>query len=306
MDFELDENQAIVQDAVLGIFEPYRPLPPGASAFFLDAPELEQTLAESGFFEIAKTEGYGALDAALLAFEAARLPVRLEVTASALVAPHITSDTLPRPIALATDRSGVIRNLPGAKTLLWLENGVAKTAALEGQEVEILESVLAYPFGRLVDPSSLSVKTLGEGSGKALVTWWQVGLAVEAAGLAKAALDATVEYVTIRTQFNRPLGSFQAVQHRLATCAQIVSAMKWLAFRAAESGSPEHAALAALYAQDQMRQVINDLHQFTGAIGLTLEYPLHLWTYRLKALQGELGGVAGQAEAMVGVFEDAA
>lgn len=306
MDFELNENQAIVQDAILGILEPYRPLPPGASAFFLDAPELEHALAESGFFEIAKTEGYGALDAALLAFEAARLPVRLEVTASALVAPQITSDALARPIALATDRSGVIRNLPGAKTLLWLENGVAKAAPLDGQQIEVLESVLAYPFGRLVDPSSLAAKTLGEGSGKALATWWRVGLAVEAAGLAKAALDATVEYVTIRTQFNRPLGSFQAVQHRLATCAQIVSAMKWLAFRAAESGTAEHAALAALYAQDQMRQVINDLHQFTGAIGLTLEYPLHLWTYRLKALQGELGGILGQAEAMVDVFGDAA
>jgi alkylation response protein AidB-like acyl-CoA dehydrogenase len=82
--------------------------------------------------------------------------------------------------------------------------------------------------------------------------------------------------------------------------------MKWLAFRAAESGTAEDAALAAIYAQDQMRQIVNDLHQFTGAIGLTLEYPLHLWTYRLKALQGELGGLTHQAEAALGVFGAAA
>jgi hypothetical protein len=36
------------------------------------------------------------------------------------------------------------------------------------------------------------------------------------------------------------------------------------------------------------------MHQFTGAMGLTLEYPLHLWTYRLRALAGELGGASAQ------------
>ena len=40
-----------------------------------------------------------------------------------------------------------------------------------------------------------------------------------------------------------------------------------------------------------------DLHQFLGAMGMTLEHPLHLWTYRLKALIGELGGRAEQAAA---------
>lgn len=306
MDFELTENQAIVQDAILSILEPYRTLPTGAAAFYLPAPQLDQALVEGGFIEIARTDGYGPLDAALLAFEVARLPVLAEITASALVAPQVTAESLPRPVAVANDRSGVIRFLPGAKTLLWVENGSAYAAALDGQEIETLDSVLGYPFGRLLDPSSLPARSLGKDGTTLLTTWWRIGLAVEAAGLARAALDATVDYVKVRTQFNRPLGSFQAVQHRLAGCTQIVSGMKWLALRAAESGGAEDAALAALYAQDQMRQIINDLHQFTGAIGLTLEYPLHLWTYRLKALQGELGGLVSQAETAVRLFGDAA
>ena len=108
--------------------------------------------------------------------------------------------------------------------------------------------------------------------------------------------------MTQRTQFGRRIGSFQAIQHRLALAVQITEACRWLALRAAQSGSSEDAAIAALYAQDQFRGVVTDLHQFTGAIGLTLEYPLHLWTYRLKALQGELGGIAEQAEAACAVF----
>jgi hypothetical protein len=42
-------------------------------------------------------------------------------------------------------------------------------------------------------------------------------------------------------------------------------------------------------------RLVTETHQFHGAIGLTLEYPLHFWTYRLKALQGELGGPTAQA-----------
>jgi alkylation response protein AidB-like acyl-CoA dehydrogenase len=55
------------------------------------------------------------------------------------------------------------------------------------------------------------------------------------------------------------------------------------------------AALAALHAQESARATVYDFHQFLGAMGMTLEHPLHLWTYRLKALIGELGGRGGQA-----------
>lgn len=302
MDFELNEGQAVVQDALLGMFADYRALPTGACGFFEPAPELDRMLEESDFFSLALMEGYGALDAALFAYEAARLPFLVEVGASALVAPLLGEGGLPRPIALADDRGGAIRNLPGARTLILLEDGVAKVASLEGAEIETLSSVLGYPFGKLANPDALSTRALGDGSGAALAKWWRVALAAEGAGLLQAALDATVDYVKQREQFGRPIGSFQAIQHRLAVCAQLVSGCRWLALRAADSGSESEAAVAALYVQDQMRHVVNDLHQFSGAIGLTREYPLHLWTYRLKALQGELGGIVAQADAAMGVF----
>jgi hypothetical protein len=297
MDFELNESQAVVLDTVLSMIEPFRALPPGACAYFEPSPELDGQLAEGGFFEIASFEGCGPLDAALLVYELARLPVLIEAAATALVAPQLGLTDMPRPIALADDRHGSIRNLPGARTLILLEDGEARVASLDGVEITANTSVLAYPYGRLVLPAALETRGLGAGSGERLALWWRVAIAVEAAGLMQTALDATVDYVTQRTQFGKPLGAFQAIKHRLAASAQLVSGTRWLALRAAESGDPGDAAIAALYAQDNMRTVLNDLHQFTGAIGLTLEYPLHLWSYRLKALQGELGGVRAQGEA---------
>ena len=306
MDFELSETQALVQDALAGMFNDFRSLSPGSYGEYLPAPQLEQLLSEGGFFDLIGMEGYGPLDAALMVYEAARLPYLVEVAASALVAPLLGETALPRPIALADSRTGAIRHLPGARSLLLLENGQAHVALLDGVEIEPLSSVLGYPFGKLAAPEQLATRALGAGAGERLALWWRVALAVEAAGLMRAALDCTLEYVVQRQQFGRAIGSFQAVQHRLATATQLVNGCRWLALRAASSGEACEAAVAALYAQDQMRTIVNDLHQFTGAIGLTQEYPLHLWTYRLKALQGELGGLPQQALAASGVWETAA
>ena len=114
----------------------------------------------------------------------------------------------------------------------------------------------------------------------------------------RGALDLTVQYVKDRRQFGQPLGHFQAIQHRLAEDAQLVHACRNLVLRAADQDEARAATLACLYAQDAMRKIIYDCHQFSGAMGLTLEYPLHLWTYRLKYLQGEAGGRAGQGRVL--------
>jgi alkylation response protein AidB-like acyl-CoA dehydrogenase len=119
---------------------------------------------------------------------------------------------------------------------------------------------------------------------------WQVGTAAETAGCLGAALDSVLDHVKERRQFGRPLGSLQAVQHRLAECATLVEGAKWLALKAADTGTPLDAATAAGFAQGIAKKVAYDLHQFMGAMGLTLEHPLHRWTYRTKLLSSDLGG----------------
>jgi alkylation response protein AidB-like acyl-CoA dehydrogenase len=128
--------------------------------------------------------------------------------------------------------------------------------------------------------------------------WLRVALAAEASGLLHAAIATAVEHLTLRKQFGRPLGTFQALRHRMAECTVLAGGVRWLALKAAGTGDEGDAALAAMHAQDSATRVIYDVHQMLAAMGMTLEHPLHLWTYRLKALLSELGGRGGQARAV--------
>ena len=129
-------------------------------------------------------------------------------------------------------------------------------------------------------------------------TWIRIACAAEIAGLMQAAIDSTVEHLSVRKQFGRALGTFQALRHRMAECAVLAGGVRRLALKAAWSGDPGDAALAAFHAQDSANKVNYDVHQMMGAMGMTLEMPLHLWTYRMKALLSELNGRGGQAAAV--------
>jgi alkylation response protein AidB-like acyl-CoA dehydrogenase len=171
-----------------------------------------------------------------------------------------------------------------------------------------LATLFAYPLAKLSDAArARAVPVAIAGAPGLLQQYWEIGLAAEIAGAMQSALHSTVEYVTQRKQFGQPIGAFQAVQHRLAESAVLLEAVRWLTFKAADSSEVADAALAAGYAQDAARRVAYDFHQFHGAMGLTLEHPLHLWTYRLRALLGELGGAAARFDsAAAAVWDDPA
>jgi alkylation response protein AidB-like acyl-CoA dehydrogenase len=120
--------------------------------------------------------------------------------------------------------------------------------------------------------------------------WWRLGLCFEIIGAGQAALDLTVQHVKTRRQFGQPLGAFQAIQHRLSECAMLLHGARLLARHAAWTRAAEDAALAAGYCQEVAARLAYETAQFHGAIGITLEYPLHFFSYRLRVLQGELGG----------------
>ena len=84
----------------------------------------------------------------------------------------------------------------------------------------------------------------------------------------------------------------QGVQHRLATGAVEIEGAKLQMLKAAQSRTAQDAALALGYAQGIATRITYDLHQFMGAMGLTLEHPLHRWSYRAKLLRADLGGAA--------------
>jgi len=295
VDFEPNQDQAAVLGGLDQLIGTLDLEPPREGAFAAFSPALDRELEESGFLQIALQEGFSLLDAALVVERIARLPVSAECAASALVLPLINAPEH-RPLALGTGLGSPARFLPQARTLLVDCGDDVLLVEVEPGKVQPVETLLAYPYGRLRTENP-EVRALGSSMVAPLRRRWRLALAVEAAGLMQGALDEVVEHVKTRQQFGRPLGSFQAVQHRLAMAASTTASARWLAFRAAWSDGEADCAMAAAYVQDAMPRVTYDLHQFCGAMGLTLEFKLHYWTYRLKALLGELGGSSPQARA---------
>jgi alkylation response protein AidB-like acyl-CoA dehydrogenase len=157
---------------------------------------------------------------------------------------------------------------------------------------------VAYPYGRFVRAPDIARARRLRGQGPLLRQWWRVALAAEFAGAAQAAITYTLTHVKQRHVFGHPIGAFQAVQHRLVQCHIAACGVRDLALQAAWSGVPYDADVAACHAQQHTKKLLVDLHQFTGAMGVTNEFLLHLWTYRLRALQCEAGGMVEAALAV--------
>ncbi|WP_406437049.1 acyl-CoA/acyl-ACP dehydrogenase [Streptomyces sp. NBC_00631] len=109
-------------------------------------------------------------------------------------------------------------------------------------------------------------------------------LAAEAVGAADRALERTVEYVKQREQFGRPIGSFQAVKHRLADVYVAVRAARSAAYYAAwATGHGEGGrmgGLALAQALEALRTAAGEGIQLHGGIGFTWEHEAHLYFKR--------------------------
>ena len=294
MDFRLTSDQDALVSAIDKLAEAFALKPTEFRGFALMGAGLEKELEDGQYFDVARIPELGPLAAAMAVERLARLPCTSEVALSMLVRPQLPGEW-PRPLALVENgRPG--RFAAGARTILVIDGesmGIAQPAA---GDVEPVESLFAYPMGRL-NPDAKLQPLPGKEAAK-ILKWLRVALAAEASGLLQAAVASAVEHLTLRKQFGRPLGTFQALRHRMAECAVMAGGVRWLALKAAGTSDDGDAALAAMHAQECATRVVYDVHQMLAAMGMTLEHPLHLWTYRLKALLSELGGRGGQAMAV--------
>ncbi|EXS68156.1 acyl-CoA dehydrogenase family protein [Sphingobium sp. Ant17] len=294
MDLSLTDDQVAILDAIDALTRPYAGASLHEAGFALPDVQLDRELAEGGFLDMGFDPDLGAVSAALVVERLARLPQTVEAAASALIRP-LLGDDLPRPLCLIEEgrTTRPIRFLrEGATVLIVGPSGVSTFTATAEQVRPEPEALYGYPMATLIAVPADRVSHAF--SIEDVLTRWRVALAAEAAGLLAAALDSTVAHVTDRQQFGRPLATFQALRHRLAEAQVRANGVRWLALKAAATLDPADAALAALHAQESARSTVYDFHQFFGAMGVTLEHPLHLWTYRLKALISDLGGRGGQ------------
>ena len=129
-----------------------------------------------------------------------------------------------------------------------------------------------------------------------------VALAAEQLGGAQRALDITVDYTKTRHQFGRPIGSFQALKHRMADLLMEVESLRSAVAYAAAAvadDSDEVPALASLlkaYASETYFHVAAEMIQMHGGIGFTWEHDAHLFFKRAKSSELFLGDGAYHRE----------
>jgi alkylation response protein AidB-like acyl-CoA dehydrogenase len=110
----------------------------------------------------------------------------------------------------------------------------------------------------------------------------------EMVGGAQASLDMAVSYAKERIQFNRPIGSFQAIQHYCANMVTDVDGARFIMYKAAwavSEGLPAdmEVAMAKAWTSDAFKRVTSLAHQIFGAIGFTMDHDMHLYYRRAKA-----------------------
>jgi alkylation response protein AidB-like acyl-CoA dehydrogenase len=129
-----------------------------------------------------------------------------------------------------------------------------------------------------------------------------IALAAEQLGGAQRALDITVDYTKTRHQFGRPIGSFQALKHRMADLLMEVeslrSAVAYAASAVAEDSDevPALASLLKAYASETYFHVAAEMIQMHGGIGFTWEHDAHLFFKRAKSSELFLGDGAYHRE----------
>ncbi|WP_329399242.1 acyl-CoA/acyl-ACP dehydrogenase [Streptomyces lydicus] len=231
---------------------------------------------------------------------------------------------LPEP-AVRADAAGVltgrvtsVADVAAAELLLVLAQGPdgpelhAVEATADGVRTEAVTPLdLTRPLGHLtLDGARGRLLAAGDRARAAVDRALLTGaglLASEQLGLAEWCLTETVRHTAERTQFGRPVGSFQALKHRMAALWLEVASARAAARNAADAlatGSPDAAvavAVAQAYCAPVAVRAAEECVQLHGGIGMTWEHPAHLFLKRAKSDELALGSPGRHREALAGL-----
>lgn len=242
-------------------------------------------------------------------------PVLASAIADALDAPELAAATVVLPATLHPERlssavagtrlivDGVALTAPSpdapAVVPAVSDDGMVQLAVIDGGVAAGWSSSAVDGF----DPAAGLVRVAADESctacidgDKATAAWdaataagrWTLG--AELVGLGHHVLAAAVEYAGQREQYGRPIGTFQAVQHRLASAYAAVVGVSSVVAEAAATGSPWIALVTKALAGRAAEDACTQAQQVYGAIGFTWEHEFHRYlrrTYTLDRLLGD-------------------
>jgi hypothetical protein len=180
-----------------------------------------------------------------------------------------------------------VADLGGAALLYRIERDDASIKAVNGLDDGLL----------IEDLHAESVKGQAVAEGDSVALWWSTVLAsgrralcFDLCGAMEAMIEFAVAHATDRHQFGRPVGSFQAVRHRLAESRVTAAA----AHAAARSSFDGHESLLAsmtakVVAGRAQKVVTTHCQQVLAGIGFTAEHPFHRFMFRATTVDRLLG-----------------
>jgi alkylation response protein AidB-like acyl-CoA dehydrogenase len=138
-----------------------------------------------------------------------------------------------------------------------------------------------------------------------------VGLCAIQLGVTERAVQLAASYTTEREQFGRPIGSFQAVQQRMADAFIDVEAIRWTMWQAAwvlDQGAPpgREASIAKFWAADAGARVAATAQQVHGGIGIDTTYPLFRYFLWAKHNELTLGSASAQSARLGATYVEGA
>jgi alkylation response protein AidB-like acyl-CoA dehydrogenase len=322
MDFELSDDQEDLKDGVRKLCEGRFPMAQVRGS--MSSPggvdrSAWQELADAGVFSLCVPDhdggvGLGLADAVLVFEELGRALVTGPLLATHLAAPLV-------PGAASGER--VVGLIDGRQQVLMVEH------------LEALDDLLVLDDDGivLVDPKTLDARSIAQpldpltpvhqlralpavaverrlGGPELAATLADRGTTLAAAlllGIAEATTDLAVAYAKQRVQFDRPIGSFQAIKHLLADMLVRTELARAAAYAAGVTlddpgvGDPSRAAVTAkLMAGDAALENGRACIQVHGGMGFTWEVDAHLYLKRAWLLDTVFGSVDDQARVMAG------
>ncbi|MFB6618190.1 acyl-CoA dehydrogenase family protein [Streptomyces sp. NPDC085524] len=189
--------------------------------------------------------------------------------------------TLPggSPYALDADAATYCFTVSAAGELRLTDNGGAAASLDPARRLSV-----PAPGGELLAAGPAVTAAAGTAG-----RWARLLTAAQCLGVGEALLARTVEYAKQRTQFGTPIGSFQAVKHRLADTLLGLEFARPLLWAAALSLAPADVAAAKLTAGEAAYAAALSALQLHGAVGYTQELDLSLWLRKARPLRDAWG-----------------
>ncbi|WGL54034.1 acyl-CoA/acyl-ACP dehydrogenase [Nocardioides sp. BP30] len=314
MDFELSEEQQMLREVSRSMLASTCPpaLVRTTSEAGADLDEkLWQKGAELGWASLAVPEeeggaGQGLVELCLVAEELGRAAAPGPFIETALVAAVAARGGAPGEIVAAlaegtavasvVDDPSIVHAGGTAAHLLVLTAGDAPAARLAGVNGGRRRTTLDLSRGwwavEPVDGIDLDVDPAWCRAAMTVLT------AADALGVGERLLAMTVAYTSVREQFGRPIGSFQAVKHKAAEMLMTLKGVRAATYRAAMSldahtaDAELWASVAKAHASAGIAELAGTALQLHGGIGFTWEHDLHLFLRRAKVDEAIWGGAS--------------